>query len=283
MQRCPRADRSGAGGAGREVQRPPGRVPMSPGVRKGVLSDGTEAGSENRPKPGKALTTRYTSCHISPRPADSPGKSGRSRHQRGGRPGASPSRGKGRGPHRMSVPRADRAAAADPPPARVADPGRIAAPGRPSAPSPAAHETQRLYRSDVRLAAGSAIVPASRLRRGAGAPSPSGPYGTKRRHQTPKRTRLKPAEILARLGEVTPPLPAGAANACACVGPSATSPEIGIAPGPDRLTGAARAHDTQRLRRDLARYARAVCRVLVFGLRHVGCSGGRFVINEGAL
>ena len=56
----------------------------------------------------------------------------------------------------MLVPRAARAAAADPPPARVADPGRIAGPpgsltpGRPSAPSPAAPETQRLYRSDWR-------------------------------------------------------------------------------------------------------------------------------------
>ena len=56
----------------------------------------------------------------------------------------------------MLVPRAARAAADDPPPARVAeparvaDPGRIAAPGRPLPSHPAARETQRLYRSDWR-------------------------------------------------------------------------------------------------------------------------------------
>ena len=73
----------------------------------------------------------------------------------------------------MLVPRAARAAAADPPPARVADPGRIAAlpgsltPGRPLAPSPAAPETQRLYRSDWRAfeiwcaTAGLAALPAA--------------------------------------------------------------------------------------------------------------------------
>ena len=73
----------------------------------------------------------------------------------------------------MLVPRAARAAADEPPPARVAeparvaDPGRIAAPGRPLPSHPAARETQRLYRSDWRAfetwceTAGLAALPAA--------------------------------------------------------------------------------------------------------------------------
>jgi len=73
----------------------------------------------------------------------------------------------------MLVPRAARAAADEPPPARVpdparvADPGRIAGPGRPLRSHPAARETQRLYRSDWRAfetwceTAGLAALPAA--------------------------------------------------------------------------------------------------------------------------
>jgi hypothetical protein len=67
----------------------------------------------------------------------------------------------------MRVPRADHAAAAAPPPARVADPGQTVPAARPSPAPPAARETRRLYRSDWQgferwcAAAGLAALPAA--------------------------------------------------------------------------------------------------------------------------